>query len=129
MDETLLGAANRAKAATLTQPPPHFGVGIENGIVQAGGKVLDLAVVVVIDVVSGRLTTASSVGVEIPADAVDAARLQGFGTTTAGAVLARTYPNMDPKDPHATLMGGKFDRTRLLTDAVAAAAAQQAFRA
>lgn len=115
-NETYQGALNRAKHAQ-TENPKSVAIGIENGIIPLDDKFIDLAVIIVL-MPDGRSFVGTSAGIEFPKEAVEAARLRGFDSTTAGDVIAETMGGSGT-DPHSTLTHGKISRKEILVDAIA----------
>ena len=125
-DETLAGAHNRLAAACSSPEARgcHLVVSIENGLVRFGTDMwIDLAVVAVRDLKTGRQVHATSSGVQFPSQSVAEWGRQGRGTV--GDVLA-FRSGCDRQDPHAMLTGGEAPRAALLEDAIRVALASLA---
>ncbi len=117
MREMYCGAANRMKGAHQYDPS-RIAVGIENGIILAHGRYIDMAVIV-LKTSEGKDFVGTSVGIEVPKDFVKIARLRGFGTTTVGDVVAEKMGG-SKTDPHRTLTRGRLSRREILADALTA---------
>ena len=145
LEETAAGALNRVQHAKELAREADIVVAFENGIMPvnmkpsyscAGAKArmmqdhvlayYDLAWVVVEQVKSGRRWWSHSVGVEIQAKFVEAARRHpsgGFATTTVGSLMAEDT-GCDKQDPHNALTSGLCPRALLLQNALLAALGQ-----
>lgn len=118
---TALLDADAAEGADLA-------VAIENGLVRMSTKVdeeeeawVDLAVVILRDLHTGRESIATSAGVQIPAAAVGEWAEAG-GDGTVGEVLAEQL-SCDKQDPHAALTKQMYPRASLIENAIRVAAA------
>ena len=118
-EETLVGALNRLAAACDSPDASgcDMAVAIENGVMRFGREVwIDLAVVVIRDLKTGRQAHSCSAGVEMPPLAV-AEWAQSGGQGTVGQIMsART--GCDKQDPHVWITGGDSQRADLLAHAV-----------
>ena len=63
LDEIVKGAINRAKGA-FEKVPSHYGIGIEAGVVEIGGKYLDIHICAIFD--GEGYTLGTSQGFQIP---------------------------------------------------------------
>lgn len=129
LDETMRGAKNRLLALveqTEAVKDCDFAVSVENGLVKMAPTTaldlsdtetwVDIAVVVVRDLASGKEICTTSAGVQFPNAAVgDWAEAGSEGTV--GEVLAEEL-KCDKQDPHAALTKGAFPRAALLEHAV-----------
>eukprot|EP00929_Paragymnodinium_shiwhaense_P071799 TRINITY_DN36465_c0_g1_i1.p1 TRINITY_DN36465_c0_g1~~TRINITY_DN36465_c0_g1_i1.p1 ORF type:complete len:207 (-),score=45.07 TRINITY_DN36465_c0_g1_i1:282-902(-) len=126
-EETILGAQNRLRNAQKLAPGAAFYVAIENGIFDVKmpdkQRYFDLAWIVIAegDSDTGHVGWAHSVGLEFPAQFVEAARAEGFDKTHAGHKMAASLAGMDPQDPHILLSGGAARREDLLLGGLKAA--------
>ena len=118
LQEIDLGATIRLGAGRRLDPKPDVAIAAENGLIAFGGHAYDVAVVKV-ELESGAIGTATSVGVQVPDAIVAAAREPG--KTVGKAIVARMGGQGDHRDPHSELTGGRRSRVDLLTDAIVAA--------
>lgn len=130
LDETMRGARNRLTALLDADAAEgaDLAVAIENGLVRMSTKVdeeeeawVDLAVVILRDLHTGRESIATSAGVQIPAAAVGEWAEAG-GDGTVGEVLAEQL-SCDKQDPHAALTKQMYPRASLIENAIRVAAA------
>jgi non-canonical (house-cleaning) NTP pyrophosphatase len=126
IDETTRGAKNRMLALLEDAccSSVDYAVAIENGLLRSTvGKEelwVDIAVVLVRHVASGKEAVATSAGVQFPTASVgDWAEAGGDGTV--GEVIAEDL-RCDKQDPHVALTKGAFARTALLEHAIRVAA-------
>ena len=119
--EMLAGARERAFGAQRFYPD-CITVGIESGLLRASSVTIDLAVIVVI-ARTRTLFVSTSPGIQLLETFVDVAAEQGFGTTTAGAVIAEKLGGA-PGDPHSILTQGRVTRFSTLVQGVETAALQ-----
>lgn len=128
--ETYRGATNRLHAveAEAKGRHPDYIVSLENGLIPIGGNVVvDMAVVLLKDMHTKVIYTATSAGIPFPNDAIATAKKRGFATTTVGSVLSEQEATCDDADPHVFLCDGYVWRQDLLEGAVKIAFVQ-AFR-
>ena len=144
LEETAAGALNRVQHAKELARKADLVVAFENGIMPVNMRpsysrsgatakmqdhvlaYYDLAWVVVEQVKSGRRWWSHSVGVEMQAKFVEAARRHpsgGFATTTVGSLMAEDT-GCDKQDPHNALTSGLCPRALLLQNALLAALGQ-----
>jgi non-canonical (house-cleaning) NTP pyrophosphatase len=128
-EETLRGARNRLE--TIMECPEaeeaDLAIAIENGIVCVRDGTdaqdenwVDLAIIIVRDLKSGKESLSSSVGLQLPSSTVaDWAEAGAEGTL--GSWLATERTGCDSQDPHAHLTGGAYPRAALLEQAIGAA--------
>ncbi len=123
-------------------------IGIENGIVQIGGKWIDLAVIVLEDQ-HGELFLSTSTGVEFGEKYVNIAKERGFDKVTVGSIIAKElgifeifafsiftvsrsllikHAGCDPLDPHAFLTKEHLPRKDTLTLGVRSVIAQKLYK-
>lgn len=122
-EEMLTGAKNRALGAQEMVPGANFYIGIESGVLRAGGVSIDFAVVVILIptksfVPEPLFYISTSPGVTFPEAYVNEALERGW---TVGQVVARHLPYADAANPHAALTGMEIARTQTLVDGVATA--------
>jgi len=120
LDETRLGAQGRARLATILRPEDDYGLGVENGIMFAGGGFWpDLAFVALMRKSDGHTIYTTSLGIPCPPE--DVVRVIGHQQQrTAGSfIAARTGCASVDWQHHAT--GGLLEREGILADAIYAA--------
>ncbi|AXI25377.1 purine NTP phosphatase [Methanofervidicoccus sp. A16] len=71
VDEIVKGAINRAKGA-FEKVPSHYGIGIEAGVVEIGGKYLDIHICAIFD--GEEYTIGTSQGFQIPEEILEEVR-------------------------------------------------------
>jgi len=129
LEETLRGARNRLM--TVVESPEADGadlaIAIENGLVCIRDGVdpedenwVDLAIVVVRDLTTGKESLSTSMGVQVPSSEV-AEWAEAGADGTVGAWLAAQTPGCDKQDPHAYLTSGVYPRAAILEQAIGAA--------
>eukprot|EP00026_Physarum_polycephalum_P019730 Phypoly_transcript_21883.p1 GENE.Phypoly_transcript_21883~~Phypoly_transcript_21883.p1 ORF type:complete len:178 (+),score=25.93 Phypoly_transcript_21883:21-554(+) len=125
LEETFTGANNRVThAKTLVTDSYLFIIGIENGIVQVGGKWVDLAVVLVSNA-EGDTFLSTSTGVVFDTKYVEMAKEKGFDKHTVGSIMAKAYgKGCSSTDPHEYLTSGAVPRKATLIQAVKVAVSQ-----
>ncbi len=111
--QTLEGAANRARAALEACRKGEYAIGIENGLVPSGPHVLDMAYVVIYAPPARRLVR-RSLGIPVPPEVVEAA-LSSRPARTAGDIEAERS-GADPHDPHRAWSKGMTDRETILVN-------------
>lgn len=114
LEETELGARNRAKAAR-SAVPGSYGLGIESGVVKDGMRWDDIAAVCLIEPDGREWLVWSDVQPFPTEDVYDALRLK---TTVGAQIAART--GCAPDDPHFFLTNQERSRIDFLADAVEA---------
>lgn len=104
-EQTLQGARNRIVDLRKRVDGLDRIISIESGIFYEGGKWLDKAVVVILDVVSEKEYVAYSDAVVFLDKYVEMAREIGFETATVGKVMFDEGYVTDAKDPHKSISG------------------------
>lgn len=130
-EETIRGALNRLENAKKDQQLEYdFIASVENGIfqVEISGQdhFYDIGWIVLEHKKGVRIIT-SSLAIEFPLEAIQAAQKEGFKTKTVGSVLAERF-RCKEADPHAFLTAQFTDRETILTQAVEAALGQYFFQ-
>lgn len=131
LEETLRGARNRLE--TIMECPEaeeaDLAIAIENGMVcmrdgtdTQDENWVDLAIVIMRDLKSGKESLSSSVGLQVPSSTV-AEWAEAGAEGTVGSWLATERTGCDGQDPHAHLTGGAYPRAALLEQAIGAALA------
>lgn len=111
LEETYLGASQRANNAIILLPNGDYYLGIESGLIHLGQMPpIDLAICV-LRTQEKQLAVASSSGLMFPATAVQAAQTDGIknnynALTTKGCIIKEG----DPCDPHKTISHGLLPR-------------------
>ena len=129
IEETLRGAKNRLVALVdqLGEAPEvDVVVAIENGIIKAAPQGaeeawIDLAVVVLRELESGKESVSTSAGVQFPTEHVGT-WVEDGAEGTVSQVIAEAL-GCDKQDPHAALTKAAFTRSALLEHAIRVAAA------
>ncbi len=112
VEQTRMGASNRASNAQKQDPLADMWIGIESGIIGAYGSFYDVAFVVVL-MPNGLAYSAMAGGHRVPKEYVDEAHQRGFATCTAGAVMAE-QTGCDATDGTSHITGGVVSRTETL---------------
>lgn len=121
--ETVQGAQRRLANARVIRPDADVYISIENGIFDENGTWVDYPVVIAARA-GGAQVIVRGHGVVFPPAAIEAARQQGFATTTVGQTMQASGIVRQHDDPHRDLTG--ISREDYLIDAVRSALARVA---
>lgn len=121
VEQTRMGASNRASNAQKAEPVADMWIGIESGLVSAYGSFYDTAFVVLL-LPNGLGYSAMCGGHSVPKAYVDEAHRKGFGAFTVGSVMAE-QTGCDATDGTSHITGGVVSRTDTLVQGLAIALA------
>lgn len=119
LEQTHMGASNRARNAMEMDDTGDLYIGIESGIVGSHGRFYDIAFVVIL-LKDGTKFSAMAGGHEVPKEYVDEAHRVGFAERTAGAVMAECT-GCSSTDGTSFISSGAVSRKDTLTQAVSIA--------
>lgn len=116
LEQTCMGASNRARNAREIDETAEMYIGIESGIVGAYGRFYDIAFVVLL-MKDGRTFSAMAGGHEVPRQYVAASHSEGHDTRTAGSVMAE-HTGCDATDGTSYISNGHVSRKDTIVQAV-----------
>lgn len=116
LEQTRMGASNRASNAQKAEPAADMWIGIESGIVGADGSFYDVSFVVLL-LPNGLAYSALSGGHQVPKEYVKEASDRGFDRCTAGAVMAERT-GCDATDNTIYVSNGFVSRSAALVQAL-----------
>lgn len=117
MDEIAYAAVDRARAMEKTSSEDIL-ISIVSGLKPGCHQFLDVGVVLVKDK-TGKTAIARSMGLALPLNAVQKAKLRGFREFSVGKVLGEDMAERSfETDPHSLITAGRQKRKDLLRDAV-----------